>query len=253
VPAEGARTGLVTGAGSGIGAALCRRLAAPGVRLLVHSRSNREGAEATAAAVRAACGEAVVRLGDLGEPALAARLVADAADAWGGLDWLVHNAGFADRTPFAELDDARLERSLATMIGAFARLGRAAAPHLARSPAGRIVAVSSFVAHAFRPGLALFPASAAAKGGMEAMLRALAAELAPAGVTVNAVVPGFVRKEAGRHAALDAERTRRLVPQIPLGRLGEPADVAAVIAFLLADAAGYVTGQAIRVDGGLTL
>ena len=100
---------------------------------------------------------------------------------------------------------------------------------------------------------AAFPASAAAKAGLEALARSMAAELALGGITVNCVVPGLIRKDERAAAALDEEGRRRTLGMIPAGRLGEPAEVAAAIAFLLGPEAAYITGQAIHVDGGLTL
>jgi 3-oxoacyl-[acyl-carrier protein] reductase len=244
---------LVTGAGSGIGAALCRRLAAPGTRLLIHTGRRRERAEAIAAECAAKGALCHVEIGDLAEPATAARLV-DAAEAqFGGLDGIVANAGFADKRRFGALDEAALERSLAVILKGFFRLADAARPLLLKSPAGRIVAVSSFVAHVFRFGGDGFPASAAAKAGLEGLARSLAEQLAPHGITVNCVVPGYIRKDPDAHAALDPAAWERAKARVPLGRLGTPDDVAAMIAFLLGADAGYITGQAIHVDGGLTL
>jgi NAD(P)-dependent dehydrogenase (short-subunit alcohol dehydrogenase family) len=111
--------------------------------------------------------------------------------------------------------------------------------------------VSSFVAHVFRTDVTTFPASAAAKAGMEALVRALAVEAAAKGVTVNAVSPGYTRKDPGAHAALTPAQWEAVTSRIPLGRLGTPEDVAAMAAFLLSAEAGYVTGQVIHVNGGL--
>ena len=241
---------LVTGAASGVGAALCRRLARPGTRLFIHTRANRAGAEAVAEAVAAAGGRGEVLLGDLADAPVADGLVAAVA-AHGNLDGLVANAGFADKTPIADLDDAGLARSLAAMPGAFHRLCRAAMPLLQAAPAGRVVAVSSFVAHRFQLDGVSMPASAAAKAGLEA--RALAVDLAPYGVTVNCVAPGYVQKQAGAHAALDAGNWQRASARIPLGRLGQPDEIAALIEFLLSPSAAYITGQTIHVDGGMSL
>jgi NAD(P)-dependent dehydrogenase (short-subunit alcohol dehydrogenase family) len=249
----GKRRVLVTGAASGIGAAVCRALAAPGVALLVHTRRNRDGAERVAAQARAAGADAAVALGDLADPAAADALVAETVARFGGLDVLISNAGFADRTAFTALSDAAMTASLETIQGAFFRLARAAAPHLKAAHDPRVVAVSSFVAHAFRTDAPLFAASAAAKAGLEALVRALAIELAPSGVTVNAVVPGFIRKDPGAHVAIDPDRLRRQLAAVPLGRVGLPDEVAAAIAFLASPAAAYITGQALHVNGGLVI
>jgi NAD(P)-dependent dehydrogenase (short-subunit alcohol dehydrogenase family) len=247
------RVALVTGAASGIGAAICRILAGPDIAILVHTRANRAGAQAVVDAVRASGGLAELALGDLAEPDIAAALVSRAAECFGALDILVSNAGFADRTKFAELTDAAMTRSMEAIHGGFFRLSRAALPHLLAGRDSRIVAVSSFVAHAFRTDLAVFAASAAAKAASEALVRALAIELAPSGVTVNAVIPGFIRKDAGAHAAFTPAQAAAQTARIPLGRLGLPEDVAAAVAFLVSPGAAYITGQALHVDGGLVI
>jgi NADP-dependent 3-hydroxy acid dehydrogenase YdfG len=168
------RSILVTGAASGIGAAICRMMAGPDTAILVHTRRNRDGAEAVAREVQEAGGMASVALGDLAEPEVAAALVATAVRCFGRLDVLVSNAGFADRTALADLSNQALVASTEAIQGAFFRLAQVALPHLRTAPQGRVVAVSSFVAHAFRPGLPTFTASAAAKAGLEALVRALA-------------------------------------------------------------------------------
>jgi 3-oxoacyl-[acyl-carrier protein] reductase len=248
-----ARTVLVTGAASGIGAAICRSIAAPGTAILLHTRRNRAGAEQVAAEVRSAGADAEIELADLAATDAAATVVRAAVTRFGRLDVLVSNAGFADRTPFASLSDAAMTASMETIQGAFFRLARAAMPHLCEASHPRIIAVSSFVAHTFRTDVSTFPASAAAKAGLEALVRSLAVELGAAGVTVNAVVPGFIRKDAGAHRAIGPGVLTSQADRIPLGRIGSPAEVAAAVAFLASPEAGYITGQCLHVDGGLVI
>lgn len=247
-----ARVVLVTGAATGVGAAVVRRMAAPGVAILAHTRRNADSLAAVAAEGRAKGATVEPVLGDLADPGLPASLVEQAMARFGRLDVVVSNAGFADRTPAATLSDAVFEASFQAMQAAFLRLARAAQPNLAAGGQGRLVAVSSFVAHAYRPGFPIFPASAAAKAGLEALVKALAIEFAPA-LTVNAVAPGFVRKDPGTHAALSAAGMEDRAKWIPMGRIAVPDDIAAAIAFLASADASYITGQVLHVDGGLVM
>ena len=244
---------LVTGAASGIGAATCRRLAAPNTAIAVHTRRNAEAAERTAEAARAAGAQASVILGDLSTPSSADRLISETIFRYGALDVLVSNAGFADRTNMATLTDTDYARSSEAIEWAFFRLARAAMPHLQSRTNARIIAVSSFVAHSYRTDVTLFPASAAAKAALEALVKALAIELAPNQITVNAVVPGFIRKDTGAHAAMDPAKLAKQMESVPLGRQGLPDEVAAAITFLASPDAAYITGQCLHVNGGLVM
>lgn len=245
---------LLTGASSGIGAATARALAAPGVSLALQARRNRAGAERVAEAARAAGATALVVEGDLATAGTGTRLVEEATAAFGGLEVVISNAGFADRRDVATLDRAAFEDSQAAMTTAFFELAKAAKPWLVKAgAAGRLIGVSSFVAHAVGRGLPVFPASAAAKAGIEAFARAMAMELAPSGGTANCVSPGFIEKDADAHAAVSRDRMAEISAMVPLGRYGKTTEVAAVIAFLCTPGAAYVTGQTIHVNGGLTL
>jgi NAD(P)-dependent dehydrogenase (short-subunit alcohol dehydrogenase family) len=245
---------LITGASSGIGAATARALAAADTAIALHARKNREGAEKVAKAVREAGGQALVVEGDLAKPETARRLIDETASSFGRLDIVVSNAGFADRRAVGTLDRAAWDESLAAMTSAFFELATAAKPWLVKAgAAGRLVGVSSFVAHAYARGLPMFPASAAAKAGIEAFARAMAVDLAPSGGTANCVAPGLIEKDPDAHVAISRDRIAEMSKLVPLGRYGKTAEVAATIAFLCSPGAGYVTGQTIHVNGGLTL
>jgi NAD(P)-dependent dehydrogenase (short-subunit alcohol dehydrogenase family) len=249
------RVVLITGAGSGIGAALARRIAAPRSALMLHARGADHEARQRLAQVAADCSANGARcatvFGDLAERGAAEHVIHQTLANFGALDQLVANAGHAQRQTLNALDADALSAAFAAMPAAFAALVKRATPALETSKRGRVVALSSFVAHRYRVDTP-FAATAAAKAALESLAKTAAAELAPHGVTVNCVAPGFTRKDRGPSAD-NASVWTRAAEATPLGHVAEPTDIAALIAFLLSDEARHITGQVIHVDGGLTL
>jgi Tropinone reductase 1 len=239
------RRALVTGGTRGIGRAVVEELLGRGATVVFAARGGEEVA-ATAAAL-AARGEVVGVVADITVAADRARLAAAAGPR---LDVLVHNVGINVRAPLIAYDDATIERILATNLTAALHLGRALYPALAASGAASVVHVASV---AGLTGLTTGVPYAASKAGLIQAARTLALEWAAAGIRVNAVAPWYTRTPLAEPILARPELVAKIVARTPLGRIAEPAEVAAVIAFLALPASSYVTGQCLAVDGGMTV
>jgi 3-oxoacyl-[acyl-carrier protein] reductase len=243
------RVALVTGGGRSIGAAAAEALAEAGARVLIANRTGSAGEEVAARITREG-GVAYAIQCDVGVREQVELAVQAAVERFGRLDIIVHNAGICPWKRIEALDDDTLERTLAVNLKACFWLMQAGAPHLERSGCGRMLVTSSVTGpRVAMPGSAHYAAS---KAGVNGFIRTAALEYAPKSITVNGVEPGYIAKEGGS-LLRDPERAARIAKYIPAGKLGAPRDIAYAFCFLASDAARYITGQTIVVDGGSTL
>lgn len=243
------RTVIVTGGASGIGRSIALTFAAHGAQVFIADLHG-DGAEAVSAEIRAAGGSATAMCCDLADPAAPGEIIRAAADAYGRVDVVVHNAAYFPLTPFAEITPALLAKTFAINVGAAFGLLQAALPCFPAGGGGRMLVTSSVTGpRVAYPGLAHYAAS---KSGVNGFIRAAALEVAAHGVTVNGVEPGMIRTPAQDNLG-GSDVTAALCQGIPLGRLGAPADIAAAMLFLASSGASYITGQTIIVDGGALL
>ena len=242
------KVAVVTGASRGIGRCVAERLAALGASVVVNYVSRAAAAEEVAAAIRERGGQAIAVKADVSNAAEAEALVAETVRVFGGLHILVNNAGITrDRLilRMAEEDwDAVLDTNLK---GAFLCTKAALRPMM-RHRWGRIVNIASIAWMIGNPGQANYTA---AKAALVALTRTTAVEMASRGITVNAVAPGYVVTEMTAH--IEESRTGEALKRIPVGRAGSGDDIATAVAFFASEAAAYVTGQVLNVDGGLTV
>ncbi|GAA0842986.1 SDR family NAD(P)-dependent oxidoreductase [Cupriavidus pauculus] len=243
------RTALVTGGAGGIGQAIALRLAQEGADVVIAVHRHDAKADEIADAVRAAGRRAFVVAADIGNVAQAGALIDEGSRLAGRLDILVNNAGVEIRAPFTEVTETDYDRVLDTNLKGPFFLTQFFVRHLqARQCGGKIINISSV--HEELP-FPHFTSYCASKGGLRMMMRNLAIELAPLGITVNNIAPGAIETPINRNLMADRAQLQALIDDIPLARLGRPAEVAGLVAYLASAEADYITGATLVIDGGL--
>lgn len=241
------KVALVTGASRGIGAAIATRLAEAGASVCVNYAGSADAAAQVVANIESASGKAIAIQGDVSDPAACAALVEGCAEKLGGIDILVNNAGITRDGLIVRMSDEDFSAVIQTNLGGVFSMTRAAAKAMMKQRSGAIVNVASVVGLVGNAGQANY---AAAKAGVIGLTKSVAKELASRNVRCNAVAPGFI--ETDMTAKLSEAACEAARGQIAMGRLGSVDDIARAVVFLASDDAGYITGQTLAVDGGMT-
>jgi 3-oxoacyl-[acyl-carrier protein] reductase len=241
------KVAVVTGASKGIGAAIARNLAAEGAAVVVNYATSREGADRVVKDITAKGGKAVAVQGDVAKAADVERLFAETQKVFGRLDVLVNNAGVYAFTPLDEVKEAEFHRIFDTNVLGTILATREAAKYLGEG--GAVINIGSVVSRLTPPGSVVYTAT---KGAVDAVTHVLAKELGPKKIRVNSINPGGVETE-GFHTAgfAGSDFEKAMVAQTPLGRLGQPQDIAPIAVFLASEESGWLTGETLLASGGM--
>ena len=245
------KVAIVTGSSRGIGKAIAERFARDGAKVVVNYVKNKKAADAVVAGIRKAKGEAIAVKADVSKKAQAQKLIRSAIKAFGRLDILVSNAGIVIDKPFIESNDEDWASAIENNLHGFYNVCQAALKPMLKQKSGRIIATGSCITEIADFGGNRYSVCTASKGGITAMLRPIAAEVARQGVTVNAVSPGYIATEM--LGEVKAEGLEAALGLVPMRRYGKPSEIAAAMAFLASDDAAYITGQVLRVNGGMSM
>ena len=242
------KVAIITGSGKNIGKAIAMRLAADGAAVVVNGRGDRAIVEETAQEIRAAGGRAMPYLADISKPDVVQAMIDATVKEFGGLDIAVGNAGLRRQTPFLQMNMEEWHEILDVALHGAFYLAKATVPEMIKRGGGTFIGLSGISHHAGSSGRIHVNAS---KAGLEGMVRGLAIEMAPHNITANCVAPGSI--DTVRGASAGGAHGRGMSREIPLGRQGQPEEIAATVRFLVGPEGRYVTGQTIHVNGGLFL
>jgi 3-oxoacyl-[acyl-carrier protein] reductase len=242
------KVAIVTGASKGIGAGIAKSLAAEGASVVVNYASSREGADKVVAEITSKGGKAIAVQGDVAKAADIAQIFAAAKKAYGKLDVLVNNAGIYDMKPLADITEEQFHRQFNTNVLGLILATQEAAKHFGDA-GGSVINIGSIVSRTTPPNSAVYTAT---KGAVDAVTGVLAKELGPKKIRVNSLNPGLVETE-GTHTAgfIGSDFHKAIEAQSPLGRIGQPSDIASIAVFLASDDSGWLTGETLLAGGGV--